>query len=310
MGTTARITLIADRTAVLAVGVVAGFATGLAFNAAGREQVANWFLPGSATTIAPTSAAPPRIAAPAGTPELARPIDPSVRRRVAADGRLRVGVFGDSFGDGVWDALYRTLPREQGYDVLRFSKEATGFTRYNVINLGERAKKQVAAQPIDVAVMSFGANDVYPIFAERKVMPLLSDDWKRVIGERVDRFVAVTRSTGAVAFWVGLPAMGDPVLDAQVQEMNAFFAGRMARLRVPYVETRPQSLDANGRYSAHLPDPKTGRMMLMRTPDGLHMIGVGYQRITAGLVGRIRAYAALARREAGVAAPAPTPTPR
>ena len=291
---------LADRTAVLAVGVAAGFAIGLAFHTS-EPQVA------AGPAIA--SAAPPTvIPAQAGTPELTNPIDRRVVKRVAADGRIRVGVFGDSFGIGIWDALYHQLPADKGFDVLKFGKEATGFTRYRRLDLEQQARQQLRNQPIDVAVMSFGANDVQPIFAENHLQLLMSGGWKRIIGERIDRFVTTARSTGATVYWVGLPIMRDPAMDQQLVEMDAFYAERMRRLGVPFIDTRAASADAAGKFSTHLPDTVSGKPLLMRANDGLHMTGIGYQRLTTPLAARIRAFAALARQEAGVPAPAPTAT--
>ncbi len=300
MGVVRKLYRLADRTAVLAVGVVAGIGIGLSFNAAGRQQVAGWFQPQAIPTPHPAATPSPR---PAGPAPVAK-VDPRVASRVAADGRLRIGVFGDSFGNGVWDALYRQLPAAERYDVLRFSKEATGFTRYHSLDLEQRAREQIGQQPIDVAVICFGANDLQPIYEERRIQPLLGDDWKRIIGARIDRFVAAVRSTGASVFWLGLPVMRDPDTDDQIQQMDAFYAERMRALNVPFIDTRPASLDADGHYNAHLVDAATGRTDLVRTPDGMHMTGMGYQRITAGVVQQVRTIAALARRRAGLPAQA------
>lgn len=273
--------LLADRTAVLVVGLVAGFAVGLGF--------------------APTPSPPPAVAAAGGivaappsdtttdpAPATAsQGVDPRVIARVARTGRIRVGVFGDSFGVGVWDALYRLLPESEGFEVLRLGHEATGFTRYRVIDLAAEARKAVAADPIDIAVISLGVNDAQDMW-EGKLYTFMSDDWKRVIGARVDAFVAVARSTGASVYWVGLPAMRDPVLDAKVQALNAFFAAHAKALGVPFFATRARSVDAQGHYASHLPDPKTGTPLLIRTGDGVHMIGIGYQRLLPDVVTRIR----------------------
>ncbi|WP_157217004.1 SGNH/GDSL hydrolase family protein [Flavisphingomonas formosensis] len=304
--------LVLDRTAVLVVGLVAGFAVGLSFNghpgAPTAETGAN--VPATDKTptsgSAPVATAGPILADPDARPELVQPVDPRVVKRVAADGRLRVGVFGDSFGVGVWDGIYRQLPKEDGFDVLRFGKEATGFTRYRSLDLEKRAKEQLAADPIDVAVICFGANDAFPFYADGHVQELMSDGWKKIIGDRIDHFVAAARSTGAFVYWVGLPVMRDADMDKNMRAMNAFYAARMKALGVPFIDTRPLSVDAEGKYNAYLPNPKTGEPQLMRTPDGLHMIGVGYQRITAGLVARIKAYDARVRHEAGRDRPAAT----
>jgi uncharacterized protein len=301
----------ADRTAVLFLGLIAGFAIGLSFNAAGRQQVAGWINPAAPLPVG--TQPPPADANPAATqpaPELVAPASAPVLRRVGTDGTVRVGVFGDSFGDGLWAALYRQLPAKERYKVYRLSKNATGFTRYRTLDLTQRARQQVRDQPIDVAVISFGANDIQPIFAEGHLQLMLGDGWKRIIGGRIESFVKEVRATGATVFWVGLPIMRDPELDANVQQLNAFYAQKARELGIPFIETRSQSVDANGRWNAHLIDPKDGQPHLMRTGDGVHMTIIGYERLTKGLSGRIRDFAELARRQAGAPAPEPSPTPR
>ena len=299
---------VADRTAVLALGLLAGVAIGLSFNDGGRARVAGWVAPtdGGAAPVGPVRA----LAVDRSVPEVTRAIPGSVVARVRASGRVRVGVFGDSFGNGVWGALYRQLPAAQGYDVLQFSKEATGFTRYNRLDLEKRAREQLGSQPVDIAVICFGANDLQPLWKGVDIYPLLGPKWKEIVGPRIDAFVAAARSTGATVYWLGLPVVRDATMDAQLQAMEAFYAEHLTRLGVPLLDTRAASVDATGHYNAHLPDAKTGRMMLVREPDGLHMNGVGYDRVTAALAGRIRAQAARLRRQAGlppvvVAAPGP-----
>ncbi len=302
---------IADRTAVLFVGLVAGFAVGVSFHTSPPVAVPTMTttpaVTAPATGDAPTTppAATPRSVPAATVPAPSGPaaIDPRVLARVKADGRIRVGVFGDSIGNGMFEALYYQLPRDQGYDVLRFSKEATGFTRYHTLDLAQRARKQLGADPVDIAVISFGANDAQDMWEEGHLHPLLGDSWRRIVGERLDRFVATARSTGATVYWIGLPVMRDAQMDATMQAMDAFYADHMRRLGVTFVDTRPLSVDAQGRYNAYLPDAKTGRPALMRTPDGIHLIGVGYRRLTAGVADDIRAFAAKARAAAGVPAP-------
>lgn len=280
--------LMLDRTAVLTVGLLAGFTIGLSF--APSEKAVR-------PTATPDRSRAAEIAESKGVvlPPVQDVVDPRVLRRVAANGgTLRVGVFGDSFGVGVWDGLYRQLPSEEGFEVLRFSKEGTGFTRYSKLNLEERAIRQLSKDPVDVAVISFGANDANEFYEHGHLYPLMSAGWLKIVGERVDRFVAVARSTGAKVYWVGLPAMRDPVLDANIMAMNRLYASHMQKLGVPFVDSRPLSVGPDGRYAAHLPDEK-GTPRLMRTPDGLHMIGIGYQRITRSVVQRIRTDAQRAR---------------
>ncbi len=302
--------------AVLVLGLIAGFMVGLSFANGGRIALPDMpaatsspvppVAPGASSTG--NDAAGGSMAAVPAARTVDGPIDPRVVDRVRRDGVLRVGVFGDSFGNGIWDALYRQLPASEGFEVLKFAKEATGFTRYRTLDLEKHAREQLGRDPVDAVAISFGANDAQAVFANDHLYPLMSDGWKQVIGERIDGFVAAVRSTGAVVYWVGLPVIRDPQLDADMQAMDAFYAEHMRRLGVPFLDSRPLTLDADGKYNAYLPNPKTGKPMLMRTGDGLHMIGVGYQRLTSGVAADLRRYAERARHAAGRSAPTPAPT--
>lgn len=308
--------LLLDRTAVLFLGVAAGAAIGYAFASHDQPEA-----PGGVTAelappadgTAPGETRPGQPAAPLAPgalpepPTLAetRPIQPGIRNAIAEGRPVRIGVFGDSFGDGIWSALYHQLSRKSGYQVIKYSQQATGFTRYKRLNLEEHDRARLAPAPVDIAVISFGANDMMGVADGGHVYALLTPNWKAAISRRVASYVAMLRQQGAIVYWVGLPKMREAAYDADVARMNAFYSGLMAQLGVPFIETAPYSVDGDGRYSAYLPDPATGKPMLMRANDGIHMSMNGYIRVTRGLAGRIRSYVDRARGDAGTGAPPP-----
>lgn len=304
-----------DRTAVLFLGVAAGVAIGYAFGV--RQQVEVPVEIGAAPEpgmVAPAGAplpdGKPVPAVPGALPEPPavaenRPIQPGIVNAIAAGRPVRVGVFGDSFGDGIWSALYNQLSRKAGYQVIKYSQQATGFTRYRTLNLEEHDRGRLAKAPVDVAVISFGANDMMGVADGGHVYALLTPNWKAAIARRVSAYVQMLRDQGAIVYWVGLPKMRETAYDADVVRMNAFYRDLMGRLGVAFIETAPYSVDADGRYAAYLPDPTTGKPMLMRANDGIHMSMNGYIRITRGLAGRIKSYVGQARGQAGEAAPPP-----
>jgi hypothetical protein len=244
-------------------------------------------------TVAPITGAEPPVVAET------RPIQPGIINAIAADRPVRVGVFGDSFGDGVWSALYNQLSRKSGYQVLKYSQQATGFTRYRTLNLEDHDRSRLAGAPVDIAVISFGANDMMGVASGGHVYALLTPNWQAEIGRRVTAYVAMLRAQGAIVYWVGLPKMRDAAYDADTVRMNAFYRQLMAQLGVPFIETVPYSVDGDGHYAAYLPDPSTGKQMLMRANDGIHMSMNGYIRITRGLAARIKSYVDKARQAAG-----------
>lgn len=308
-----------DRTAVLFLGVAAGVAIGYAFGvrqqvevpvATGGETASapeELGVPGNVSTVPgekPPETKPGVLPQPPVVAET-RPIQPGIVNAIAAGRPVRVGVFGDSFGDGIWSALYNQLSRKAGYQVVKFSQQATGFTRYKTLNLEEHDRARLASAPVDIAVISFGANDMMGVADGGHVYALLTPNWKAAIARRVTSYVAMLRGQGAIVYWVGLPKMREAAYDADVVRMNAFYRDLMARLGVAFIETAPYSVDSEGRYAAYLPDPATGKPQLMRANDGIHMSMNGYIRITRGLSGRIRSYVDQARGRVGDGAPPP-----
>lgn len=327
-----RFRFLADRTAVLFLGVAAGTAIGYAFGAGGsgehRAAAPTVAAPEAAPVEgAPPSEAPPPPAGPAApadqpgadkteTPqEVAKPVAaaPAVEPAPAADQPaggmvaavhgnrpIRVGVFGDSFGDGVYSALYRLLPAKDGFQVSKYSQQSTGFTRYRSLNLESHDDGQIGAQPLDVAVVSFGANDRQGVCDAGHCGQLMGAYWQQVIGHRLESYVAMLRRHGAAVYWVGLPAMRDGAYDADAQQMDGFFAATMRRLGVPFIAIRPLTVDGGGQYEAYYQDAD-GTPRLLRAGDGVHMSMNGYIRITKALAARIRATAEAARKEAPAA---------
>lgn len=279
--------LLWDRSAVLLLGVCVGTAIGISF--LGHSGSA-------ASAEVPRTCVGPERKSPGIAPEIAAarqcgaPAQRQLARTLSTGGTVRVAVFGDSFGDGVWFGLQQELPRK-GYSVVKYSHPATGFTRYRQTNLEKQAEEQLGDAPLDIAVISFGANDTQGIITDKgEYAALMGPKWQAQIGERIDRFVALLRRRNAMVYWVGLPRMRDAKLDADVMAINDFYAARMARLEVPFIDTRPIASDAQGGYAAYLPDPKTGRSVLMREGDGIHMSMTGYRWITRGLAARIDDY--------------------
>lgn len=299
---------LADRTLVLFLGVGIGLAMGYAFAGDIRQQVAVDPAPPPVQAVSAPEPVSRASAEPAPI-ECAIPFQPHLLNAVAQGEKVKVGVFGDSFGDGVWAALYNQLPARDRYEVIKFSQQSTGFTRYASLNLEDHVRQQLADQRVDIAVVSFGANDTQGVMHNGKFAALLSPAWKEEIGARIDRYVALLREHGAIVYWVGLPVMKKPSFEADISGMNAFFAERMKRIDVPFIDTRPMSVDAQGGYAAYLPDPGTEIPRLIRANDGIHMSMRGYQRLTGGLAERIRRYVDEARAYAardGLMPPAST----
>ncbi len=299
-----------DRTGVLMVGVGLGCAIGYAF----ASQ--------SAPAAAPPVSAPVRTAAVAAvpvaagrsaplpamptTPFCASAPTPMLLHTLQSGGPVRIGVFGDSFGDGVWAALYHRFPKTQNFEVLRYSKISTGFTRLQQLDVEAQAEENLTAGPVDIAVINFGANDDQPLIEAGHGVRLMSDNWKEIYAARAEHYVATLRARGATVYWMGLPRMRTEAYDRDMAELSALVSERMARLGVPYIPVRDLSVDGQGAYSDYLVGDD-GKTHLMRANDGVHMTMGGYARLAEPLAKQIEADLAHARMVAaspGEAAPA------
>lgn len=283
-------------TAALVVGIVVG----LALTPDGRAWLRRpTLMPGGSANA---SASPPPAAAPILAPAVIAPAAPPTNplREKAAQGRLRIGVFGDSMADGVWTALYREMRPHSAVTVTKFSEVSTGLSRYDYVDIQAKTARQIAEEPIDAAVILFGTNDAQAISLDGVIHDFGTDGWRAAYARRVDDLVGMLRGQGIAVYWVGLPEMKRVGFDARMNLINEVVSARMAAMGVPFIETETVTRDAAGEYDAYLPEAGTGRRRLMRASDGIHMTMAGYIRIAEPVAARIK-------RDAGLATPsAPT----
>jgi len=234
----------------------------------------------AARPLKPVLQPPATIAAAAAPP-------PVQALRVAAGRPVVIGVFGDSLGDGLWAGLYRQLRDGKSYEVVKFSRAATGLARYDYVNVQQQAAEQLARRHIDIAVVMVGANDEQGIIEGHQVDGFDTPRWRQVYAGRIDALVGLLRSRGAAVYWVGLPKMRREGFDRKARILNAIYAGRAQALGVPFIRTVPVTVDDQGQYDDYLEDG--GRPRLMRAKDGVHMTMSGYLRIASPVSGLIRA---------------------
>ena len=238
----------------------------------------------------------PEAAAPA-PPRLAG-VAPNLSDAALSGRQVQVGVFGDSFGDGIWWALDQQLRGERSIRLHRLAQRSTGFTSYGHFNLREDIRAKLDRQPLDVAIISFGANDTQGISVEGRPVRYMSDEWRRVIGARVDAIVQLLRERGVQVYWIGLPRMRSAAFETRARALSDFFAQRMHALAVPFIDTVAATSDTQGRFVERLPNPRTGQPMLARSPDGIHMTMNGYGILTRGLSRHLKTRLAALRTEA------------
>jgi uncharacterized protein len=251
------------------------------------------------------SAPPARAAAPAPLPVVAAPPAlPAVTPLSArlAQGPLRIGVFGDSMADGLYAGLYRDLRDQPKMTVVQFSEVSTGLSRYDYVDIQAKTQRQIEETPVDVAVILFGTNDAQGISLDGEIHAFGTDGWKAAYATRIDNLVAMLRSRDVAVYWVGLPRMKSDRFDGRMALINGVVEARMKALGVPWLATTGLTSNDEGGYEAYLAND-SGRKVLMRANDGIHMSMAGYLRLSGPVTERLK-------RDAGlVAAATPPATP-
>jgi hypothetical protein len=284
-------------TAIFVVGVLAG----LALTPDGRAWLRNPTImlgDKAAASAPPAPVSAPVAAAPVAAPAAVR-VTP-LRARLA-QGPLRIGVFGDSMADGLYAGLYRDLQDQPNVTVTKFSQVSTGLSRYDYVDIQARTRTQLDETPVDVAVMLFGTNDAQGIDTGGAVHMFGTEGWKAAYAKRIDDLVALLRSRNVAVYWVGLPRMKRDSFDGRMMLINGVVEARMRALGVPYIETVSLTSNDEGGYEAYLPTG-SGRRVLMRANDGIHMSMAGYLRMSAPVAARLK-------RDAGLDRPQATPVP-
>ena len=251
---------------------------------------------GSVIGLAPAPAAP--LAAPEPVPA----VTPLAAR--LTQGGLRIGVFGDSMADGLYAGLYRDLRDQPKMTVTKFSEVSTGLSRYDYVDIQAKTERQIEATPIDVAVILFGTNDAQGISLDGVIHDFGTEGWKAAYATRIDNLVGMLRSRDVAVYWVGLPRMKSGRFDGRMALINSVVEARMQALDVPYIETTALTSNGEGGYEAYLPND-SGRKVLMRANDGIHMSMAGYLRISGPVAERLMRDAGLDQAAAVPAALSP-----
>ena len=200
------------------------------------------------------------------------------------DGRFQVVVFGDSLADGIWTGIYRSLRRDDRFEILRHTRVSSGLSRPDYYDWPAALDDYLTRHDVDAAVISVGLNDAQPVFHDgRWEHGFGSAPWDAIYRERVADFMARLTEAGVPTFWIGLPTVRSSTFDAKIDHINDIYRDLAASHGVVFVPVRALTADEDGHYAAYLADD-TGRSRLMRANDGIHFTTRGYELLAGQLL--------------------------
>lgn len=231
----------------------------------------------------------------AAAPAPARPDDPcntqatgkSYIKSSPASGPYRLYVMGDSLGDGAWAGLTRRFKGDDAVQVFRKTKVNSGIVRNDRYDWN-RAMLQLAREPIHIAVLMFGANDLQSIRVPGKRYHFNTEEWRTQFEDRIDRLIEPLKRANVAIYWIGLPVVGRAEFAGGYQTLNEIFRRKMADHGVKFIDVWSSFASDAGTFVMHGPDVD-GKLTVLRHTDRVHFTVSGNEKLASFVEAEIRA---------------------
>ena len=192
-------------------------------------------------------------------------------------GKLVISVFGDSLADGLWGAFFRRLGHDHHYEIVRASKNSSGFVSSPIDEIVERALN--SAKKLDALVVMVGVNDRRAIIIKDNKLSVDfgTPRWIEIYSKRIKFFLDRAQERHIPLIWLLLPSMRDSEVNQEASLINRIIEDLARdRANVTLFSTWPFSVDESGSFRASFKD-RRGRTRLMRQSDGIHFTFPAYE---------------------------------
>lgn len=222
---------------------------------------------------------------------LAAPLAAALLAYVAPQGALAaqttsVAVIGDSIARHYCRGLKRHLRDDARFRVECWVHPSSGLTRDDFLDWEATLDDYLAHDQVDLAVVSFGANDAQRMMLPDRVLAFDDAAWAAEYETRVDAMLAKLKDHGARVLWVGLPIPRSDSFARKLARLNAIYEDRAQANGAAFRPLWEATQDASGHYATALPDAK-GRMRVAREEDGVHFTRDGEILIACKLIDEI-----------------------
>ena len=203
---------------------------------------------------------------------------PPVPAQDTAPDVKRVLIIGDQLAGGMGAGLARLAQDQGNIQVINRFNESSGLARPEIYDWAEAIPKMTDGKNINAAVVLMGLNDRRDIKLADKVLKFGSAEWNTLYQHRVDAVIDALVAQHIQVLWMGEPPMGDPALDADMQNLTAIVQSRVTAKGAEFIDLRTPLLNAQGGYADHGLDD-TGVDHRLREGDGVTFLRLGNNRL-------------------------------
>jgi hypothetical protein len=228
------------------------------------------------------------------TPTTAAPVVTTVPapRVPTADDPLRLWIGGDSEAQSLGTALEAITSQKGVIKATLEYKVSSGLSRPDYFDWPAELAR-VVAEPHgpEVMVVIFGGNDAQPLqLADGKVYDVTDQPWQDEYRRRVGAVMDLLGTAGRKVIWVGPPNAKSATFTTRLAVLSQIYTEEAGKRpdTVAFLDSRILFSDANGGYTAYLPDA-SGKQVLMRTQDGFHLSIAGANRLGSAVYTQLQA---------------------
>lgn len=186
----------------------------------------------------------------------------------------RIIVVGDSLADGLYSGLYRLAKKNKYISVKKNTKINTGLVRVDKHDWMSTVSEIAASKKHDIAVVSFGANDLVSFRYKNGPIHFGTAKWPEFYAQRVSQVIAQFKSAGMDVIWVGLPITNRSRFKKGYKVLNSIYREQASINHIRFVDTW-SALSEDGKYHSYGPGP-SGKRIQIRHNDGVHFTSLGY----------------------------------
>jgi hypothetical protein len=212
----------------------------------------------------------------------------------------RVLIVGDQLAGGMGAGLIRMAENDSTIEVINRFNETSGLARPEVYDWAASIPKIVEGRNFTSAFVLIGFNDRRELRDGDKVLKFGTPDWDALYKKRVDAVLDVLAAQHIQVFWMGEPPVGDPAMDADLQNITALQKDRVAAKSASFIELRSPFVNPQGGYTDRGPD-ETGTERRIRESDGVTFFKQGNNRLGQIALAALKSGAAPLAQPAAVA---------
>jgi hypothetical protein len=192
--------------------------------------------------------------------------------------RYHVHVIGDGLATGLASGLEEAFAQDGTLKIINSTKPSAGLARPDRADWAADIEELAKAQPIHIAVIMMGTNDVRNIRTDKGIARWGEEAWRTAYADEIDKLIKALKDKSVAVYWVGLPVMQNAKTNEAMAFINDIIRERTYIGGVKFVDTLNGFTDQLGAFTAYGPD-LTGQSKRLREPDGVSFTGRGNRKL-------------------------------